>query len=265
MHGYARLVSDRPLLEFDPDEDAVVHPAGSRAGVDVPIGAVGCFFPELVDALPGRRELMFLSGLSPLWEIEWQGHPLAVFFPGMGAPLAAASLEDVIAAGCSNIVFCGGAGALVPELALGDVVIPSAAVRDEGTSFHYAPPSREIEAEAEVVSTLAEVCSTSSEPCIVGKVWTTDAPYRETRGKIAHRRDEGCVVVDMEVSALLAVGRFRRVRVGALLYAADDVSGEVWDSRDWTKAVADRQRVFDLSAAAAIALSERAAEIAERS
>jgi uridine phosphorylase len=84
-----------------------------------------------------------------------------VFFPGMGAPLAAASLEDVIAAGCRNIVFCGGAGAVVPELALGHVVIPGAALRDEGTSSDYAPPSREIDAEAEVVSTLAEVCSTS--------------------------------------------------------------------------------------------------------
>jgi len=253
-------MSDLPLLEFDPDEDAVLGPASSRAaGVDAPIAAVGCFFPELLDALPDRRELMVVSSQTPLWEIEWQGQRLAVFFPGMGAPVAAASLEDVIAAGCRSIVFCGGAGAVVPELTLGHVVIPSAAIRDEGTSFHYAPPSREIEAEAEVVSTLAEVCSTSFVPCTVGKVWTTDGPFRETRRKIAQRRDEGCVVVDMEVSALLAVGRFRRVQVGALLYAADDVSGEVWDSRDWTKAVADRQRVFDLSAAAAIALSKRAA------
>ena len=258
-------MSDLALLEFDPDEEAIVDPAGTRAGVATPIAAVGCFFPELVDGLPGRRELMVVSSLTPLWEMEWQGQLLGVFFPGMGAPLAAASLEDVIAAGCRNIVFCGGAGAVVPELALGHVVIPSAAVRDEGTSFHYAPPSREIEAEAEVVSTLAEVCSTSSVPCTVGKVWTTDGPFRETRGKVAQRRDEGCIVVDMEVSALLAVGRFRRVQVGALLYAADDVSGEVWDSRDWTKAVADRQRVFDLSAAAAIALAKGAEERTDRS
>ena len=258
-------MSDLPLVEFDPDEEAVLDPASTRAGVgDAPPAAVGCFFPELLDALPGRRELMLLSSLTPLWEMEWRGHLLAVFFPGLGAPLAAASLEDVIAAGCRSIVFCGGAGAIVPELALGHVVIPSAALRDEGTSFHYARPSREIEAEADVVSTLAEVCSASSVPCTVGKVWTTDAPFRETRRKIARRRDEGCIVVDMEVSALLAVGRFRRVQVGALLYAADDVSGEVWDSRNWTKAEADRQRVFDLSAAATIALSTRTAESSDR-
>jgi len=252
-------MSGLPLLEFDPDEEAVLHP---QAEVDAPVAAVGCFFSELVDGLPDRRELMVLSSLTPphvLWQMEWQRHPLAVFFPGYGAPLAAASLESVIAAGCRNIVFCGGAGAVVPELALGHVVIPSAALRDEGTSFHYASPSREIEAGAGVVSTLAEVCSTSSVPYTVGKVWTTDAPFRETRRKIARRRDEGCIIVDMEVSALLAVGRFRGVQVGALLYAADDVSGEVRDGRGWTNAVADRQRVFHLSAAAAIALSRAAA------
>jgi hypothetical protein len=65
-------VSDLPLLEFDPDEEAVLGPASTRAaGVDAPIAAVGCFFPELLDALPGRRELMVLSSLTPLWEIEW--------------------------------------------------------------------------------------------------------------------------------------------------------------------------------------------------
>src|SRR5262249_33666824 len=79
-----------------------------------------------------------------------------------------------------------------------------------------------------------------------------------TRRKIARRRDEGCIVVDMEVSALLAVGRFRGVQVGALLYAADDVSGEVRDGRGWTNAVSDRQEGFELRPGSVIALSRAA-------
>jgi hypothetical protein len=58
-------MSDLPLLEFDPDEEAVLHPASTQAGVDAPIAAVGCFFPELLDALPDRRELIVLSSLTP--------------------------------------------------------------------------------------------------------------------------------------------------------------------------------------------------------
>ena len=60
--------------------------------------------------------------------------------------MAAAFLEQAIARGCRHFAVCGGAGALVPELVLGHVIVPTAAVRDEGTSYHYLAPAREVEA-----------------------------------------------------------------------------------------------------------------------
>ena len=68
----------------------------------------------------------------------------------------------------------------------------------------------------------------------LGKTWTTDAIYRETRARVARRQAEGCAMVEMEASALFAVGAFRGVPVGQILYGGDDVSGlGDWDSRDW--------------------------------
>ena len=158
---------------------------------------------------------------------------VAVFHPGVGAPLAASLMEDAIAHGCTSFVACGGAGALVPGLALGHVVVPDAAVRDEGTSYHYLPPAREVAADPEAVRIAVAVLERHGVPHTVGKTWSTDAPYRETPARIERRRAEGCITVEMETAAFLAVARHRGVRFAQLLYAGDDVSGEAWDHRSW--------------------------------
>jgi len=82
---------------------------------------------------------------------------LRSFFPGIGAPIAAAILEELIALGCRRFVACGSGGVLIPELKRGTVVIPDSAVRDEGTSYHYLPPSRTVEMNPLVVTKLENV------------------------------------------------------------------------------------------------------------
>jgi len=139
----------------------------------------------------------------------------------------------VIATGCSKFVACGGAGAVVPGLALGHVVVPDAAVRDEGTSYHYLPASREVGADPAAIAVLSAVLDQAGVPYVVGKTWTTDGVYRETQAKIAARRAEGCITVEMETAAFLAVARHRQVRFAQYLYAGDDLSGETWDHRHW--------------------------------
>ncbi len=247
---------DLALVEFDDDEVGMFAAAATQPAVDAPLAAVGCYFPELIENfVADGRALLHLPSQSHLWEIELNGTPLGVFYPGIGAPLATASLERVIAAGCRSLVFCGGAGAVVPELALGHVVIPTLAVRDEGTSFHYAAPTREIACAASVVETLATTCERHDVPYTLGKTWTTDGLFRETRARVARRRSEGCIVVECEAAALFAAGQFRHVDVGVLLYAGDDVSGDTWDERGWKDAHDARQTVFKVAAESAIALA----------
>jgi len=245
---------DLPILEFDSSAAAVIEPhhVSSRV-VDLPSAAVICFFAEVVDEVcgEGRAEVAAMLGWEfprhPLYVLERQGaDPVAVFCPGVGAPLASSLLEDAIACGCSSFIACGGAGALVPGLALGHVVVPDAAVRDEGTSYHYMAPGREVLADPVALSVAVSVLERHGVPHTVGKTWTTDAPYRETEGRVARRRSEGCITVEMEAAAFMAVARHRGVRLAQYLYAGDDLSGQAWDHRSWQTSSA-RRSLFDLA------------------
>jgi uridine phosphorylase len=179
---------------------------------------------------------------------------VALFHPGVGAPLAAGLLEGVIAFGCRDFVICGGAGALESTLAIGHVIVPVSAVRDEGTSYHYLPPAREVEASLEVTAAVERVLDRRGIAYVRGKTWTTDAIFRETRDKIRRRREDGCLTVEMEAAALFAVARFRGARAAAVLYAGDDVGGETHDLRDWTRRTEDRERLFWVAAEACASL-----------
>jgi len=180
---------------------------------------VACFFQDVIERVcqtSGVKELYRLKaehGSQPIYELEYLGERLAIFHPGVGAPLAAGWLEEVIAMGVSKVIACGGAGSLEPELTLGHVIVPASAVRDEGTSYHYLPPGRDIEFDADVVMCLEDVLRKNKVPYVVGKTWTTDAIYRETRARAARRRNEGCIAVEMEAASLLAVAKFRGVQL----------------------------------------------------
>jgi len=98
------------------------------------------------------------------------------------------------------------------------------------------------------VTAATGLLSERSIPHVTGKTWTTDGVYRETRARTARRRDEGCLTVEMEAAALLAVARFRRVPLAYLLYAGDSLAGERWDHRNWQRHHR-REELFWLSAA----------------
>ena len=251
-----------PLLEFDGARAAFVDPASTQPQVDAPASAVACFFPETIHELTkdSGRILMELPSREPLWEIIYHGKRLGIFYPGLGAPLACNSLERVIAAGCRSIIACGGSGAMRADLAMGHhAIVVTAAIRDEGTSYHYLPPAREVLADPKVVSQLSQVVQRRGIPSIAGRTWTTDGYFRETPARVGRRRAEGCLTVEMEAAAMMAVAQFRGIEFGQLLYAGDDLSGEAWDDRDWRQAVEVRRLLVDLAAEAALAVIDDAA------
>jgi uridine phosphorylase len=249
-----------PILEFDPAPEAVIEPGAVIARRDVPAHAVLCYFQDVIErvvAEHGGRQVARLRseiGDNPVYEIAFRQQRLAVVHPGVGAPLAAGFLEELIALGCGAFVAAGGAGVLVPEIALGHVIVPTAAVRDEGTSYHYLPAGRDAPASPEAVAAIVATLEAHGVPYATGKTWTTDALYRETRAKVARRVAEGCLSVEMEAAACFAVAAFRGVPFGQLLYAGDDLSGEHWDDRGWAGHASGRELVFRLAAEAVLLL-----------
>ncbi len=253
---------DYPILEYDPTRQALIEPKDLIKPADIPSTALICFFQEVINDLVERGRLTKVSssksemGEHVFYALEIEGQSLTVFHPGVGAPLAAALLEEAIAKGIRAAIACGGAGVLNAELTVGHVVVPLSAVRDEGISYHYLPPAREVRASGVATQAIERVLERHAVPYVAGKTWTTDAFYRETPKKIAMRRDEGCLTVEMEAAAFFAVAQFRDVPFGQILYSGDDVSGETWDGRKWNHHTSVREKLFWLAAEACLELQE---------
>ena len=256
-------MNDLPFTEDDLAEPGVLEASMIHRRPRVPGPVVLCFFNDLLERLAREGVLTPLYrlrseiGTNPVYELRTADGRVAVVHPGMGGPLAAAVVDEMVALGMTSVVACGGAGALVEELSLGDVMVVDSALRDEGTSFHYAAPSRVINADPVGVATLEAVLANHDLAYRVGRTWTTDAIFRETRSRIERRVAEGCSMVDMESAAFIAVARYRRINFAQLLYAGDALVRE-WDHRGWLHADDVRERLFRLAAEGAIALDRSA-------
>jgi uridine phosphorylase len=138
-------------------------------------------------------------GKHPLLVMDVDGREVAVYQPGISAAFAAAMLEEVIAHGCRKFIACGAAGVLDRSIDAGHIIVPRAAVRDEGASYHYMPPSRDVEASPEGVAAIERVLTSHGRPYTIGKTWTTDGIYSGDTGQgrtaqvrgLHHRRDGG--------------------------------------------------------------------------
>jgi uridine phosphorylase len=242
-----------PILEFDSSPTAILQPEEIHTAKPVPPRCVLCFFPEVIESVCGGGRAVVVHtfkseiGPNPVYQLEVKGQSILVMHPGVGSALAAGFLEEVIALGARQIIACGSAGVLDGALAVGHVVVPSSAIRDEGTSYHYLPPSREAYPHPQAVHAIEAALQHHHVPYVLGKTWTTDGLYRETRARMEARRAEGCLTVEMEASAFFAVAQFRDVVFGQLLYSGDDLSGDNWDSRDFLSRTSTREKLFWLA------------------
>ncbi len=231
------IKKEYPILEFDPTEEAFINPSMiAKKYPALPSHLVVCFFKDALDFLFENDEITLLTtitGENSLEIFKVVNQDIAIIPGKVGAPLCAGFLEECIALGAKHIMFCGGGGILKPDLAVGHLIVIDSAIRDEGTSYHYIKPSREINADPKIVKLISDYLKKEKINYIVGKTWTTDAFYRETKHKVDLRKQEGAILVEMEQSALIAVSQFRKVNYGAIVYAGDDLSQKVWDNRGW--------------------------------
>ena len=245
------------LEEFDPERRAVINPDQVVKPVEnMPEVAVTCFsrktFERMLEDLD--TEIITWNGTAngeePVYRAVYKGMAIALFILDVGAPVSVGMLEEVFQMGVQKVVIFGTCGVLDSRIEDCSIIIPDRVLRDEGTSYHYAPPSDEIEVNQKSMKMFTELLDELHVKYTVGKTWTTDSFYRETPEKVKRRKAAGCICVDMECSANAAVCDFRGKKLLQFFYAADNLDAEEWDSRS----LANHSRMEDKNRIAAIAL-----------
>jgi uridine phosphorylase len=229
-----------PILEYDDNPEAVILPSKRLKQIaNVPEVCVLCFFSEAIEKALNDYPYEIVTYLKsegincPVYKLDYKGTKIGLIQAYVGAPMAAGHIEELTAIGFKKYLVCGVCGVLQPEIAVGRLIIPTSAVRDEGTSYHYIEPSREIGADEKVVRIIEQELLEKKIPFIKGKTWTTDAFYRETPEKLKLRKEEGCITVEMEASAFMAVSKYKNVAFGQILYSGDSLAGKEWEHRDY--------------------------------
>ena len=205
----------------------MVEPLAEAVGAaesDVRLGLQG---PKTIDRSKGAAEEA--DSLRPGLRIgELDGHPIGVARIPVGAARSVMTLEELMTLGARTFLIAGATGALKPSIQVGDYVIATSGLREEGASYHYQPPEHPARADGPAAHALIEAAKSSEHACHAGCVWSTDAPYREFTGKVSRYGRDGVLSVDMEASALMIVTEFRGADLGLILTVSDLVYRRDW-------------------------------------
>lgn len=226
------------LTEYDFERDAVINPDMVHQPVEgFPDTVISIFhhslFDRMVELLGGEviAQTKDVDGIWPVYAVEYQGHRFAMYKARLGAPACVGSFEDIIPMGAKRIILLGNCGVLDKNIEDCGIIIPIRAIRDEGTSYHYAPAADYIDVNTKYVDLFRSVLDEHGYPYVMGTTWTTDAFYRETRSKVARRKEMGAICVEMECAAMQAMCDFRDVEFFQFLYAGDNLDSVKWDPR----------------------------------
>ena len=239
------LKNEFPILEYDSSVHAIFDPESAEdvvKKIKLPEKAVFAFLGSCIDDYAkniGADIVYTIESITkdyPIYVIEHNGERICLCQAPMGAPAALQNLEIILHCGVKKIISAGSCGVLcdIPE---NQFIIPTKALRDEGSSYHYLPPSRFVDLDMPMTDHIRRVFSEKSIPFTEGITWTTDALYRETQDMVNHRKNEGCTTVDMECAALAACAKFRGADLGMFFFTADSLADtEAYDIRDFGRA-----------------------------
>ncbi len=229
------------------DKDIVIHPI--RTKKEKPIPKNGLILVNPVDAQYGfdfllardaEERRLHNSGLCVAKENDF-----FIAGPAIGAPVAVMTIEKLIALGAEHIFFYGWCGAIDPNLAVGDLIIPTRALSGEGTSKYYQTNDKQkISPSATLVAKLFDIARKQDLSPLDGAIWTTDAPYRESKRYLRGlHENEKISGVDMEFSALCSVASFRKVKFAAVMLISDEIWAEKWSTGFSKKTFRDKSRL----------------------
>lgn len=226
-----------PILEHDTEQEAVIMP--NRNGLySFPERCVFPFLNEDIDnfLLTHKHEIVgeFKSMTKdfPIYKVLHKSEEICLCQAPVGASAAVQFMDYLIGYGVRKIISTGSCGALV-HFDENEFLIPTVALRDEGASYHYLPPTRIVAIHTQAIAAIEKTLMEMNIPYKHCMTWTTDGFFRETADMVEYRKAEGCEVVEMECSALVACAEFRAVQFGQILFTADTLAGDEHDERDW--------------------------------
>ena len=228
-----------PILEFDDNPQAVIMPNHEGLDLQLPKKCIYAFLEEEIDRFAqevGAKcvgEFVSATKTYPVYVMDYKGEKVCLAQAPVGSAPAAQFMDWLIGYGVENIISTGTCGVLT-NIEENAFLVPVRALRDEGASYHYAPPSRYMDVNVEAISAIEQVLEQLGIPYEEVMTWSTDGFYRETAEKVAYRKEEGCAVVEMECAALAAVAQLRGAVWGELLFTADSLADlDNYDQRDW--------------------------------
>lgn len=226
------------LEEFDFCKEAIINPEMVVSKVEnFPEVTISCFsrtlFEKILTYFAPKliAELHSATGISPVYEIEYKGKRFALYQSYVGEPACVGMYEDLIAIGSKRLILLGNCGVLDKNIKDCGIVIPTKAIRDEGTSYHYAEASDTIEVNKKYREEFIEVLNEAGYPYVEGTTWTIDACYRETHEKMNRRKEQGAIIVEMECAGMQALCDFRNTEFFQYIYAGDNLDHDTWDPR----------------------------------
>lgn len=208
-------------------QESIVAPAAFAARIEAR-DALLCFSEEIFSRLVDAFGLCSAPN-APRLPGALDGKlddAVAIYVGCFGAPAAGMLMEALIASGVERFVMVGQAGAVSPRRGMGDLLLPTWGVREEGTSYHYLPPHVPCGVSQDLLGVIKKDLKGTS--FVEGGVWTSDAPFRETTDKVCRFAEEGVLAVEMECTALMAIAIARRVDFVAALVITDQLFGGEW-------------------------------------
>lgn len=161
----------------------------------------------------------------PFAIFRYGDHEIAIGYSAKGS-YAAGGLDEMIALGATTIIFLGGAATLVHDIAVDDLLIVTKALRDDGISLHYQPPTRYSHPSPRLTACLIEAAGGHQAHVHSGPVWTTTAHFRQALPRLHAFRAEGCRAVNNETAQAFSVGWLRGVEMASLLNIGDTLADD---------------------------------------
>lgn len=225
-HSHDSMFSPRDYLDYQRKRE-------KYDTFDPPRGVIFCYSKKLMEhVLKNHKTKKVQRFYGEMYLLNETKNKLAIAGKfGIGAPVVATLLEELIAFGVKRFISIGTAGTLQKTFKVGDLIVCERAIRDEGTSHHYLRASKYAYASKEMTKRIVMALDNFGQKYFVGTSWTVDAPYRETVAEARRYQKEGVATVEMEASALFAVAQYRGAEMGAMFTVSDSLAELQWSPK----------------------------------